>query len=310
MRSIVLAALAALLAAAATTAQSTPTTIPLPIYGQSYPSYSVRGFACWLPVDLTVTGLRVPDESRQGKQHVCLYRCTSSPPIYPSSANLTPVFSRVGAPSGTTLACNVKFRKGEWLVALGACSTTPGAMNYMSYGGTTWRFNTSIFGKSVTLVRAGTPSNIATRKGSHPVFQEHIGVMSRVEVYVASIDLHAAGTPAPGQRIVFSLISSADAGLPYQLGSSFGAGPIPLGTRKIELSADKLLELSVSGLAPTVFPGYSGRLDGFGAATGAMVVPNHPSIRGVRINTVFVTLDPSAPFGVRNISNRVLVVIY
>jgi hypothetical protein len=37
------------------------------------------------------------------------------------------------------------------------------------------------------------------------------------------------------------------------MGSSFGVGPIPIGTRKLGLSVDKLLEVTVQGVVRGVF---------------------------------------------------------
>ena len=40
-----------------------------------------------------------------------------------------------------------------------------------------------------------------------------------------------------------------------------------------------------------------------GLAKAAINIPNVPALKGVRIHTAFVTVSPSAPFGIKSISN-------
>ncbi|MBN2492479.1 MAG: SBBP repeat-containing protein, partial [Planctomycetes bacterium] len=115
--------------------------------------------------------------------------------------------------------------------------------------------------------------------------------------------LGAAGIPNPGGQVNLALHASGDAGLPYQIGSSLGSGPIPIDTRRIELSPDPLLVFSTSGTAPTIFQTYAGVLDASGRAQAAIHIPNIPALIGIWLYTAFVTLDPQAPSGIRSISN-------
>ena len=121
--------------------------------------------------------------------------------------------------------------------------------------------------------------------------------------------LSSTGTGGIGTTVSFTLTAAADAGLPYQMGSSFGNGPIPIDTRKLELSADTLLFLSVGGLLPMVFKNYAGKLDNTGVAKASLDIPNIPILKGIRIYTAFVTLLGTAPSGVSGISNSFLVTI-
>lgn len=121
--------------------------------------------------------------------------------------------------------------------------------------------------------------------------------------------LSARGTPTPGGRIDFDLLSTPDPGLVYQLGSSLGNGPIPVDTRKLELSADPLLVLSVGGFLPAVFVSYAGTLDATGMAKARIDIPPIPALKGVRIYSAYVTLKASAPSGVANISNTFMFAI-
>jgi len=124
--------------------------------------------------------------------------------------------------------------------------------------------------------------------------------------YTPAVILTGSGSGAPGTDIDFKLSAPGDAGLAYQMASSFGNGPIPIDTRKLELSPDSLLVLSVSGVLPLIFKNYAGVLDASGAATAKLSIPNLPVLKGVRIYTAFVTLKATAPSGIASISNTFL----
>ncbi|MBN2489615.1 MAG: SBBP repeat-containing protein, partial [Planctomycetes bacterium] len=128
-----------------------------------------------------------------------------------------------------------------------------------------------------------------------------------LDAFVAKItglcSLVGGGSPTPGGRVDLSLSSLTDAGLVYQLASSLSNGPILIDTRRIELSPDVLLFLTVMNALPGIFPNYAGVLDAQGQAKAAIHIPNLPSLKGIRIYTAFVTLKASAPSGVASISN-------
>jgi hypothetical protein len=115
--------------------------------------------------------------------------------------------------------------------------------------------------------------------------------------------LAGSGSPKPGGVVNLDLLAPADGGLAYQVGSSLGTGPIPLGNRQIDLSLDDLLVITVSGLVPSVFQNYSGLLDASGKARATINILNDQKLIGVRIHSAFVTIDPASPFGIRSISN-------
>jgi hypothetical protein len=121
--------------------------------------------------------------------------------------------------------------------------------------------------------------------------------------------LFGSGSGQRGRPILFSLFAPADAGLPYQMASAFGNGPIPIGPRQIELSPDSLLLISVQGVFPTIFQNYAGFLDAQGNASARLNIPNIAALKGVRIYTAFLTLKPSAPSGVESISKAFLFTI-
>ncbi|MBN2489719.1 MAG: SBBP repeat-containing protein, partial [Planctomycetes bacterium] len=130
------------------------------------------------------------------------------------------------------------------------------------------------------------------------------------DAFVAKItgpcSLAGAGSPSPGGQVNLSLSSSGDAGLVYQLGSSLGNGSIPIDTRRIELSPDTLLVLTVPNAPPGIFQNYAGLLDAHGQAKAAIHIPSLPSLKGIRIYTAFVTLKATAPSGIASISNTFL----
>ena len=121
--------------------------------------------------------------------------------------------------------------------------------------------------------------------------------------------LSISGSPYPGGTIDLDLLSPADAGLVYQVGSSFGTGPIPIDTRLLNLSPDVLLVITVGGTLPALFKAYAGALDATGKARARLHIPSIPALKGVRIHSAFVTLLASAPSGVAHISNTAMFAI-
>jgi len=274
--------------------------IPLPAFSRTYSSTMTRGFYCQAPVDFTVIGLRVPDETNHGKQNVCLYKNASAPPAFNQTVPLTPVFKKFGEPSANVIPCAVNYKKGEWLIVIGACGDASRLHNSYAPNGC---FQSNILGKATTLCRCGIQANLITAPTPHPLWSENAFNVCRVEVYVAAAILTGSGSGSPGTSLDFTLKAAADPGLPYQMGSSFGNGPIPIDSRKLELSPDDLLVLSTGGLVPTIFQDYAGLLDSKGEAKAKLNIPNAPVLKGIRIYTAFVTLSASAPSGVSSISN-------
>jgi len=126
------------------------------------------------------------------------------------------------------------------------------------------------------------------------------------DAFVAKIDqafISASGGRSPDSRISLALIASESVGLPYLVGTSLGTGPIPIDTRKLNLSPDSLLLVTVNNYWPSVFAGYRGVIDSQGQAQAAIHIPHMPALIGTRIHTAFVTLDPAAPSGIRSISS-------
>jgi hypothetical protein len=88
----------------------------------------------------------------------------------------------------------------------------------------------------------------------------------------------------------------------YQVAAAFASAPgIAVDVRNIPLSPDALTLLSLT--LPSVFQSFAGATDLNGAATARIVFPPVPALAGVVFYTAFVTLSPTAPSGIANISN-------
>ena len=120
---------------------------------------------------------------------------------------------------------------------------------------------------------------------------------------VALTLLQGSGAPRPGSAVTLTLTATDDVGLSHLMGSSLGTGPISIGKHKIGLSPDDLLVVSVNGYWPWVFSGYQGVIDSKGQAKASINIPNITALIGQQIHTAFVTLSPSAPSGIKSISN-------
>ena len=124
-----------------------------------------------------------------------------------------------------------------------------------------------------------------------------------VRLTYSDVQIVGSGSPSIGNVVTLLLRAPADGGLPYQVGTSLGTGPIPIDTRQLGLSLDDLLLVTVRGLLPAVFQQYSGLLDATGRGTAKIAIPGNPGLVGVRLHSAFVTLDASAPSNIKSISN-------
>jgi sugar lactone lactonase YvrE len=116
---------------------------------------------------------------------------------------------------------------------------------------------------------------------------------NRAPVTLSTMTALGMGVPTP-----LLLRASEFAGHMYVAASSFGLGPLVLGVENLALAADPLFLTTVGGSWPNAFAGYVGRLDGAGAASAAIVLPNRSELAGLALNTAYVVLDARAPLGV------------
>jgi len=120
---------------------------------------------------------------------------------------------------------------------------------------------------------------------------------------VNTVTIVGTGTPRPGNTITLILSAPADAGLPYQVGTSLGTGPIMIDTRTLGLSLDGVLIASVTGSLPTVFQDYSGLLQAGGSGQAKLNLPNLSVLVGIRLHSAFLTIKTGEPSNVRSVSN-------
>lgn len=164
--------------------------------------------------------------------------------------------------------------------------------------GTFWAVNST--GSAYQLVKINPTTGAPTLVGTLLGVTASGGMTGLASLRSAQVV--GSGAPSLGGTVNLMLTATADAGLIYQVGTSLGTGPIPIDTRKLGLSLDGLLEVSVKGLLPGVFRNYAGKLDASGAATASIVIPNQTGLIGVRLHSAFVTLKLGAPSNIRSIS--------
>ena len=157
-----------------------------------------------------------------------------------------------------------------------------------------------------TIVRAGVAQRVyAFGTGA---FTSNAGTNGgatafKIKFSCGSAVLMGLGTTRPGGQVDLVLKAPGDGGLPYQVGTSLGAGPIPLDTRLLNLSLDKLLEVTVMGYLPGVFQNYAGILSASGTGAAKIVIPNNSGLVGVRLHSAFLTIKPGEPSNIKSISN-------
>jgi len=124
----------------------------------------------------------------------------------------------------------------------------------------------------------------------------------KIRITYKNISITGTGSPGIGGTVTLHLEAAADAGLPFQVGTSLGTGPILVDTRKLGLSLDDLLVISVGGFLPQVFANYAGTLDPSGKGQAKINIPNIPAFIGIRLHSAFLTLKTGAPSNVASVS--------
>jgi len=124
-----------------------------------------------------------------------------------------------------------------------------------------------------------------------------------VRLTYPDVTIVGSGSPRPGATVTLALSSPADGGLPYQVGTSLGTGPTPIGKRTLHLSLDDLLLVTVQGYLPMIFKRYVGYLTASGTGSADIAIPNDPVMVGVRLHSAFLTLKAGEPYNIKSISN-------
>ncbi len=118
-----------------------------------------------------------------------------------------------------------------------------------------------------------------------------------------NVYITGSGTPNIGGTVNLILRAPGDGGLAYQVGTSFGTGPIPIGNRNLGLSLDALLDVTVNGYLPAIFQRYAGIMGASGQGFAVIAIPKAPALIGVRLHNAFLTLKSGEPFNIKSISN-------
>ncbi|MBN2195762.1 MAG: NHL repeat-containing protein [Polyangiaceae bacterium] len=116
--------------------------------------------------------------------------------------------------------------------------------------------------------------------------------------------LSCGGDRKPGgtATLLYTDLTKFGAGAPYAMACSLSnLGVIPISKkRQIDLVADGLFVLSLQ--LPTVFQNFAGTLNAAGRATGTIHIPNVPALKDLPLHCTAVTVDPTAPQGIRSIA--------
>jgi hypothetical protein len=115
--------------------------------------------------------------------------------------------------------------------------------------------------------------------------------------------------PPVGTFLAYSISLPYDGNLPYQVAIS-GSGTCPgvalPGGRVASLNLDAYTTICLSGQFPSVFQGFSGALSASGAANPVLAIPGIPSLIGLSISTIAVTVTGG---NINSITNPVTVVL-
>jgi hypothetical protein len=170
----------------------------------------------------------------------------------------------------------------------------------------------------------GTPVHVAALNTtaadvspSFAIFADEIFFTSFRTGGPGSYDLHTArftglvanGIAGPNSNQALRFSDPDSPIKPYFAAAALGTSPgIQFGNRVLPLNPDALLFLSAGGFPP-ILTGYSGALNADGIANGQISVAGFPQFVGLQFYNAFLVLDPSAPLGIKTISNAHAVLV-
>lgn len=198
-----------------------------------------------------------------------------------------------------------------------------GLTGLFHYNGTDWlTIEIRYQGGSPTGAFGGTVLGVNSPAGCYRVGKSGAGAYTAtsgtlygqsglaVRLTVSRATITPSGTGQIGTTLTFNLAAASEAGKPYQVGTSLGAGPTKIGKHSLPLAVDELLKLSTSNLVPALFRTYSGVLDVSGVGAASLAIPNNPALKGVRTYTAFLTIDANKPFGVGQVSPQNVLITF
>lgn len=175
--------------------------MPLPNFSSTFSSSSLtRGYWFQAPTDFVISGLRVPDETGNGRQNVEVVRFNNQtpPPSSPGTNAFVSLARFVNQPSSNILSVNIAVSAGDVIGILGAAGTST---MYNSYG-QSGDFATEIGGHPVTLTRMGMQHNLYTNP-AHDIWQSPGGSIGRVEMWYLAELLPPLPPPEPNNPAPF-----------------------------------------------------------------------------------------------------------
>jgi len=162
------------------------TTMPIPGQASTFTGWA-RGYWFVVPEDITITGLKVPDDFSTDPQSIELVRFNSGPPPSWSTTtnDFTSLFRVVNDSSTGVLPVNIELNSGDYVGILGV----RGDVN--SYA--TAPFQSQIGSHAVTLTRLGMQFSLSDNIAQN-LWQDY-GFISRVEItYVLGKAYSVGGT--------------------------------------------------------------------------------------------------------------------
>jgi len=147
------------------------------------------------------------------------------------------------------------------------------------------------------VYRYGTGAYTSTLAQAVDAFGTLVIKLTYLDVTIAG-----SGSTSVGGTLRLGLLAPDDGGLPYQVATSLGVGPIHIGSRSLDLDVDGIMIASVGGYLPTIFRGYAGRMSSTGTAQAEIAIPNDAGLIGLRLHSAFVTAKPGEPQNLKTIS--------
>jgi len=205
----------------------------------NYAAAQTRGFHFTAPVNMTITGLMVPNTVTSGGQYIQVVKFSGYPVVYPNGSPFTTLAMITNAPFGVVQPVNIPIAAGDEIGIIGATNSSGTTMNN-SYGSP--QVPSSIGGIPVVLTRLVYQSPLV----SGPAATGSISL--EVAANIARIDVTyvVGGLGCPSLRVPVVVNTSAppavDAGIsqivnPYMNAASNVMHPIQVRLKNYGLNA-------------------------------------------------------------------------
>jgi len=194
------------------------------------------------------------------------------------------------------------------------CAGWTGNMFEVTSDGRSLRSYTNPINGAGTLRQGSVPSGNMVFRG--PAYaRDYAAFHNRALVARQPLEAHASVLLADGSTVRRETPLGSDVRLDlraryhpdkaYLVLTSLTPGVAFIDSRAVRLGFDELTVMSVSGLAPNVFQGYFGRLDGDGVGSARLAIPDLPPLVGLAFYSAFVVVDFDSPSSIGLLSNTV-----